>query len=139
MELNTKRLEVLKDAVPKLTRVGIARLTTSAAAVSDELRMKEVRAAAVALKLKLEEITANSTPKALESAFQSLKQKQVARDFPVGRPLFVERKRFVELAAKYRLPAIYGQKEYVDAGGLMSYGMIPLIVIGALLLTSTRS
>ena len=38
------------------------------------------------------------------------------------RPFFAERKRIVELAGKYRLPAIYSQKEYVDAGGLMSYG-----------------
>jgi len=41
VELNTKRLEVLKDAIPKLTRVGIPRATTSPAAVSDELQMKE--------------------------------------------------------------------------------------------------
>jgi putative ABC transport system substrate-binding protein len=39
-----------------------------------------------------------------------------------GRRLFAERKRIVELAGKYRLPAIYIQKEFVDAGGLMSYG-----------------
>jgi len=38
------------------------------------------------------------------------------------RPFFAARKRIVELAAKYRLPAIYSQKEYVDEGGLMSYG-----------------
>src|SRR4029077_10720979 len=38
------------------------------------------------------------------------------------RPFFAERKRIVELAGKYRLPAIYPQKEYVDEGGLMSYG-----------------
>ena len=38
------------------------------------------------------------------------------------RPFFVERKRIVELAGKYRLPAIYFQKEFVDEGGLMSYG-----------------
>src|SRR5258707_5029913 len=38
------------------------------------------------------------------------------------RPFSAERKRIVELAAKYRLPAIYAQKEYVDEGGLMSYG-----------------
>jgi len=38
------------------------------------------------------------------------------------RPFFAERKRIVELAGKYRLPAIYPQKGYVDEGGLMSYG-----------------
>ena len=39
------------------------------------------------------------------------------------RPFFAERKRIVELAGKYRLPAIYSKKEYVDEGGLMSYGV----------------
>ena len=125
VELNTKRLEVLKDAVPKLTRVGIPRATTSAAAVSDELQMKEVRVAAVALKLKLEEITTKLDSKALEGAFQSLKQKQVGAILVVSRPLFAERKRLVELAAKYRLPAIYPQKEYMNEGGLMYYGVDP--------------
>jgi ABC-type uncharacterized transport system substrate-binding protein len=38
------------------------------------------------------------------------------------RPFFAERKRIVELAGKYKLPAIYFQKEFVEAGGLMSYG-----------------
>ena len=41
---------------------------------------------------------------------------------PSSRLFFAERKRIVELAGKYRLPAIYPQKEYVDEGGLMSYG-----------------
>jgi len=111
VELNTKRLEVLKDAVPRLTLVGIPRVTTSPAAVSDELQMKEVRVASVALKLKLEEINTKLDSKALEGAFQSLKQKQVGAILVVSRPLFAERKRLVELAAKYRLPAIYPQKE----------------------------
>jgi ABC-type uncharacterized transport system substrate-binding protein len=122
VELNTKRLEVLKDAVPRLTLVGIPRATTSPAAVSDELQMKEVRVAAVALKLKLKEITTKLDSKALEGAFQSLKQKQVGAILVVSRPLFAERKRLVELAAKYRLPAIYPQKEYMNEGGLMYYG-----------------
>ena len=69
VELNTKRLEVLKDTVSKLTRVGIPRYATSAAAISDELQMKEVRTAAVALKLKLEEITTELDSKALENTF----------------------------------------------------------------------
>ena len=52
VELNTKRLEVLKDAVPKLARVGLPRMQTAVGAISEELQMKELRAAAVALKLK---------------------------------------------------------------------------------------
>ena len=120
IELNTKRLEILKDAVPKLARVGLLRPPGGS---STDLQLKELRAAAVALKLKLEEIETQADAKGLESAFQTAKQKQVGAIMTVPtRPFFAERKRIVELAGKYRLPAIYFQKEFVDEGGLMSYG-----------------
>ncbi|MBI4522977.1 MAG: ABC transporter substrate-binding protein, partial [Deltaproteobacteria bacterium] len=119
-ELNTKRLEILKEAVPKLARVGL--LWTPAGGGGD-IQLKERRPAAHALKLKLEEITTQPDPKGLESAFQAAKQRQVGAIMTsAGRRLFAERKRIVELAGKYRLPAIYYQKEFVDEGGLMSYG-----------------
>jgi len=120
-ELNTKRLEILKDAVPKLARVGLLRL--AGASIGQDLQLKEIRAAAPALKLKLEEIETQLDPKGFERAFQTAKQKQVnAILTTTTRPFFAERKRIVELAGKYRLPAIYFQKEFVDEGGLMSYG-----------------
>src|SRR4029077_1662802 len=87
------------------------------------LQLKDLRLAALALKLKLEEIEAQLDPKGLEDAFQTAKQKQVGEINTISsRPFFAERKRIVELAVKYRLPAIYPQDEFVDAGGLMSYG-----------------
>ncbi len=120
-QLNTKRLEILKDAVPKFARVGVLRLP--GASIGRDLQLKELRTAALALKLKLEEIETQPDAKGLESAFQTAKQKQVnAIMTTANRPFFAERKRIVELAGKYRLPAIYSQKEYVDEGGLMSYG-----------------
>ena len=122
VELNTKRLEILKDAVPKLSRVGLVRILQDAV-IADELQTKELRLAAVALKLKLEEIKTELEPEALEIAFQSAKQMRVGAIMTVARPFFGKRKRFVELAGKYRLPAIYTQKEYVDEGGLMYYGI----------------
>jgi len=121
VELNTKRLEVLKDAVPKLARVGLLR-PPQQGAIADELQVKELRLAAVTLKLKLEEMETKLDPKSLESAFQRAKQKQVGAIMTISRPFFAERKRFVELAGKFQLPSIYQQKEYVDEGGLMSYG-----------------
>jgi putative ABC transport system substrate-binding protein len=120
-QLNTKRLEILKDAVPKLARVGL--LWLSGGGTGQDLQMKELRPAAVALKLKLEEIKTDADAKGLESAFQTAKQKQVkAIMTTVENRFFAERKRIVELAVKYRLPAIYSQKGFVDEGGLMSYG-----------------
>ena len=120
-QLNTKRLEILKDAVPKLARVGLLR--PKGDSIANELQLKELVAAAVALKLKLEEIETQPDAKGLDRAFQSAKQKQVnAIMTTTTRPYFAERKRIVELAVKYRLPAIYFQKEFVDEGGLMSYG-----------------
>ena len=119
-ELNTKRLEILKDAVPRLGRVGLLRLS---AGVETGVQLKELRAAALALKLKLEEIQTQPDAKGLESAFQSAKQKQAGAIMTTATPrFFAERNRIVELAGKHQLPAIYFQKEFVDEGGLMSYG-----------------
>jgi len=119
-ELNTKRLEILKDAVPKLARVGVLRQPGS----SVEIQLKELRPSAMALKLKLEEIETQPDLKGLESAFQTAKQKQVGAIMTTsGVTYFRERKKIVELAVKYRLPAIYFLKEFVDEGGLMSYGV----------------
>src|SRR6266550_6241122 len=116
-QLNTKRLEILKDAVPKLARVGLLHPPAS-------LQLKELRPAAVALMLKLEEIETQVDAKGLESAFQTAKQKRVNAIMTTSSSgFFAERKRIVELAGKYGLPAIYFQKEFVDEGGLMSYGV----------------
>ncbi len=121
-ELNTKRLEILKDAVPKLARVGL--LLAPGTSITRDLQLKELRPAAQALKLKLEEIETQIDAKGLERAFQTAKQKQVGAIMTTaGFRFLTERKRIVELAVKYRLPAIYSQKEYVDEGGLMFYGV----------------
>src|SRR5262249_32484718 len=120
-ELNTKRLEVLKDAVPKLVRVGL--LFLPGPRISSGLQLKELRAAAQALTLKLEEIESQADHEGLESAFQTAKQKKVGALMMVpSSPFFAERRRIVELASRYRLPAIYNVREFVDEGGLMSYG-----------------
>jgi putative tryptophan/tyrosine transport system substrate-binding protein len=117
-ELITKRLEILKDAVPKLVLVGLLQ-----PAGGSGPQLKEIRPAALALKLKLEEIETQPDAKGLESAFQTAKQKQVGAIMTIStRPFFAERKRIVELAGKHRLPAIYSQKAFVDEGGLMAYG-----------------
>jgi putative ABC transport system substrate-binding protein len=118
LELNTKRLEILKDTVAKLARVGILR-----PALGSDRQVKDLRPAAAALELKLEEVVTHVDAKGLESAFRTAKQKQAgAIVTTTATTFFAERKRIVELAAKYRLPAIYPQDAFVEAGGLMFYG-----------------
>ena len=116
-QLNTRRLEILKDAVPNLARVGLLHPPAT-------LQVKEVRSAALALKLKLEEIETQADAKGLEIAFQTAKQKEVNAIMTTSAiSFFAERKRIVDLAGKYRFPTIYFQKEFVDEGGLMFYGV----------------
>ena len=79
VELNTKRLEILKDAVPKLARVGLLRLPGDN--IGFDLQLKELRAAALYLKLKLEEIETQADAKGLESAFKTAKQKAGQSDY----------------------------------------------------------
>src|SRR5262245_22728807 len=122
-ELSTKRLEILKDAVPTLDRVGLLHRSLGNNP-AEELQLKELRVAAPALKVKLEEIKTQVDAQGLESAFKTAKQKQVKAIMTTALRIFTaERKRIVELAVKYRLPAIYSNKGYVDEGGLMSYGI----------------
>ena len=120
-ELNIKRLEILKDTVPKLDRVGV--LLPRGTGGRESLQRKELKVAAVALKLKLEEIESQIDPEGLANAFQTSKQKRVKAIMTISaRSIFAERKRIVELAGKYLLPAVYFSREFADEGGLMSYG-----------------
>ena len=110
-DLTTKRLEVLKDAVPKLNRVGYFRPLGSGAPSG----LNDVRPAADALKLKVEPLDTQPDSKSFERAFQAAKQKQVqAIMITSNRSFLGERKRLVELAGKYRVPAIYPQRAFVD-------------------------
>jgi putative tryptophan/tyrosine transport system substrate-binding protein len=120
-ELASKRLEMLKDTVPKLTRVGVMRQAGGPGGGVPVL--SDLRAAAPVLKLILEDIAAEADAKGLENAFRTAKQKQVGALVIFGGLRFLaERKRIVELAVKHRLPAIYPYKNYVDEGALMFYG-----------------
>ena len=75
------------------------------------------------LKVKLEEIETQLDANGLESAFQAAKQTTVGAIMPTtARPFLAVKKRIVDLAVKHGLPAIYFDNEFVDEGGLMSYG-----------------
>src|SRR4030095_16018212 len=125
-ELAAKRLELLKETVPNPSRIGV--LSNAGPAQGNlktgvELQLIEIRTAARRLELKLQEIELGVEPTAFEAVFQSAVRQQISAIVTLtGSFFFAERKRVAELAAKYRLPAIYPQKEYAEAGGLMSYG-----------------
>jgi putative tryptophan/tyrosine transport system substrate-binding protein len=117
-ELFGKRLELLKEIVPKLSRVGVFWNPRARAA---DLRLKETEAASQALGLQLQSLEVQG-PNDLGDAFKAAAKGRVG-GFTVGAgPLFTaNRKRILDFAAKNRLPAIYPWREYVEDGGLMSY------------------
>jgi len=118
-ELNGKRLDLLKEVVPKVTRVTfLTRLGTP----TGEQRFKEAEAAAKGLGLRLQFLGAKGGDD-LDSAFAAAKRAG-AQAVIVHPSTFAatNRARIIDLAAKNRLPAIYPSTPYAEAGGLMSYG-----------------
>jgi putative ABC transport system substrate-binding protein len=120
-ELSGKRLELLKEIVPKLSRVAVFMSSTS----SDYVQiLKEIELAAGPLGVKLQHIDVQA-PKDFDSAFQEAAKGQAeAVLFRVaGSILSPHRTEVAALAVKSRLPVIYESAQEVDAGGLMSYGV----------------
>jgi len=119
LELRGKYLELLKEAVPEAKRFGV--LWNPANPVHKS-SMKIIEAAAQRLKVELYPVGAKDA-KELEGAFSTLagKRAEALVVYPDG--LFLDQKALiVSLAARRRLPAMYGVREYVEAGGLMAYG-----------------
>ena len=122
VELNTKRLEILNETISDLSRAGVLR--PPGESLGRELQLKDLRRAAAALQLHLEEIETQLSAKGVEGAFQIAKQKQLHGIMTTNATsFFTERKRIIEFAGRYRMPAIYFQREFVEDGGLMSYGV----------------
>ena len=119
-ELGTKRLEILKDAVPKLARVGLLR---PARARSQDAPTERAQACGCGAEAKIGGNRDSTRRQRFRECLSNRKAETGQRDYDTTNPFFfAERKRIVELAGKHRLPAIYFQKEFVDEGGLMSYG-----------------
>src|SRR5262249_28022644 len=119
-EAVAKRLGLLHDLVPRAARIAV--LVNPANAWATEAALREIREAASALRLQIALLKASTSPE-IEAAFATLARDRadallVAPDsFFAGRPV-----QFVTLAAHHRIPAAYTQREFVEAGGLMSYG-----------------
>ena len=118
-ELSGKRLELLLEAVPKLSAVAV--LLKSGNSLHTFVR-KETEDAAQALKVKLQSVEIRE-PDELENAFVKMAKNRTSALVVPLEPMFNNQAgRIVNLATKHRLAAMYGERLYVDAGGLMSYG-----------------
>jgi ABC-type uncharacterized transport system substrate-binding protein len=118
VELAAKRLELLKELVPRTTRVAVLWHRARAA---DQFRM--LREAAKALKVQIVSLELRDLPHNLEGAFKTAVREGAHVLLVLGSPAFFpERKRLAELALRHRLPASFQRPAYVEAGGLMSYG-----------------
>jgi ABC-type uncharacterized transport system substrate-binding protein len=119
-EFSGKWLEFLKEAVPGASIVGIIWNPTNPANVA---YLSAIRNAAQTLGVKLQPEGVR-TPDEFEPAFASIKRGRAQALIVLQDPLAVSyRAQIVELAAKHRMPAMYGFREFADAGGLMAYGV----------------
>ena len=121
-ELVGKSVELLKQAVPGLSRVAFLRHPDAAPEHAKQDTLKEAETVARELGIRLLVVEARG-PADFERAFSEMIRARVGALTVLGTAVYVrERRRLVELAAKHRLPAVYSFREFVDAGGLMSYG-----------------
>ena len=118
-ELTGKRLELLKEAFPKIARVAVLWNSGDSAMT---LRVKEAETSAQALGVTLQRVGVQD-PNDFERAFSTMSS-QAADALLVTLDTFtaLHQKRILEFAAKYRLPAMYERIDFVEAGGLMTYG-----------------
>jgi putative ABC transport system substrate-binding protein len=120
-ELSGKQLELLKEIVPKLSRVAVIGTSTRP---GDAQTLREVELAAGAFGVQLQYLDILS-PKDIETAFQAAVRERAdgALWFVTGSIGNPHRKKIADLAVSSRLPVIYFVRDHVEAGGLMSYGV----------------
>ena len=119
-EISGKRLELLKEIVPKLSRVAVFGDSTQPGN-AQILRETELAAKALAVQIQYLEVR---DPKDIETVFQEARKGRANAVLPISIHVTVShRTQVADLAVKSRLPAIYDNPESVEAGGLMSYGV----------------
>ena len=117
-ELSGKRLELLKEIVPKLNRVAVLGTSTNP---GNAQGLKETELAAKAFRMQLQYLDVRD-PKDIEIAFREASRERADAVLVLGGPVVLpQRTKVAELAVKNRLPAIYNRPEFVEAGGLVSY------------------
>ena len=121
-EIVGKSLELLKHAIPGLRRVAALWHRDYDAPTQDRI-LREAESAAARLGVHLQLLEARGGPESFERAFEEIRRARAEAVTVLTSVLFIsERKRLVSLAAKYRMPAVYLVRDFVDDGGLMSYG-----------------
>jgi putative tryptophan/tyrosine transport system substrate-binding protein len=118
-ELGGKRLELLKEAVPPLSRVAVLGHRNNP---GHSAQMKEIEVGAKELRMQVQPFSVQ-VPNDFDKVFSEMNRDAVHAIIVIQSPAFSNaRARLVELAVKNRLPVMYPQSEFVEAGGLMSYG-----------------
>jgi putative tryptophan/tyrosine transport system substrate-binding protein len=118
-ELSGKRLQLLTEAIPRVSRMAVF---WNPADPAKALELREIQATGQALGVQLQLLEVRG-PEDFESAFAAMARDRAEALIILGDPLTLShRMRIVDLAAKSRLPGIYDVQEFVEAGGLMAYG-----------------
>jgi len=118
-EVSGKRLELLKEIIPKLSRVAVLGISTRP---GNAQSLKEVELAAGAFTVQVQYLDVLDV-KEIETAFRAATKARAEAVLVLQSPFFnSQRKQIIDIAIKSRLPAIYPQTDYTEAGGLMYYG-----------------
>ena len=121
-ELIGKRLELLKQVIPGVSRVAVLWQPGSGMEGTDKDTLKQAQVAARVLGVQLQIVEARA-PADLDRAFSDMIRDRAGAFTVLGTPMFfVERRRLVSIAERHRLPSVYTSRQFVDVGGLMAYG-----------------
>ena len=117
-ELDAKRLDLLKEAIPRVSRVAVL---ANPANPNTAGALKDLEGAAQALRVKLHVLEVRER-QGIDDAFAAMARTRAEALLVMTDTLFLaQRERIVDLAAKHRLPGIFGWREFAEAGGLLSY------------------
>jgi putative ABC transport system substrate-binding protein len=119
LDLNGKRIELLKEVVPGLSRVGVLLDIESESSI---MNLKEYETASRPLKIQIQSIEVRGIKPDLEKEFQTATKARVGAIITITNAnLFLQQKRLADLAIKTKLPSMYQGSTWVEVGGLMSY------------------
>ena len=121
-ELSRKRVELFREAIPGMTRVGILLHSGVLSEATGRVMLEETEAGAQAARLQLERVEAQG-PDDFDALFAAMYRERIGGLIVLASPVFLsERRRIADLATKNRLPTMFILREFAEAGGLMSYG-----------------